>query len=143
MGQSVDGPWTMDFLATIAFGEMREKVTIDGGSVITPPIGDPVNLTGGLLTQQSNIGTYEDSPFTVIPEAHLSLGYYITPSLNLTIGYSFLYVNNVARPGRLVDTDVNLTQQTGDLEGPARPAFAFKQSDYWLQGINFGLNWRY
>jgi len=143
MGQSVDGPWTLDFLATIAFGEMRERVTISGSTVATPPSGGPAELVGGLLTQQSNIGTYEQSPFTVIPEASVTIGYFITPSLNLTIGYSFLYVNNIARTGRMVDTSVNLTQQTGDLEGPARPEFQFKESDYWLQGLNFGLDWRF
>ena len=143
MGQSVDGPWTLDFVATVALGEMNERVKISGETVTTPRTGDPVNLVGGLLTQSSNIGTYEQSPFTVMPEATFTLGYFLTPSLNLTIGYSFLYVNNLARPGRMVDTSVNLTQQTGDLEGPARPAFAFKESDFWLQGMNFGLNWAF
>ena len=143
MGQSVDGPWTLDFLATVALGEMRERVSISGDTVTTPAGGSPVELVGGLLTQQSNIGTYEQSPFTVVPEASVTVGYYLTPSLNLSVGYTFLYVNNLVRTGRVVDTTVNLTQQTGDLEGPARPEFRFKESDYWLQGINFGLNWRY
>jgi hypothetical protein len=143
MGQSADGSWTLDFLATVAFGEMRERVAIRGESVVTPLDGDPVDLVGGLLTQRSNIGFYEQSPFTVVPEASVSVGYYLTPSLNFSVGYTFLYVNNLIRAGRIVDTAVNLTQQTGDLEGPARPAFRWRESDYWLQGINFGLNWRY
>jgi hypothetical protein len=143
MGQSAEGPWTLDFLATVTFGEMRERVQITGDSVVAPPDGSPAGLVGGLLTQRSNIGTYEQSPFTVVPEASVTVGYYLTPSLNFTVGYTFLYINNLMRAGPIVDTAVNLTQQTGDLEGPARPAFRWDESDFWLQGINFGLNWRY
>ena len=143
MGHSVDGRWTLDFLGTVALGSMRQRAMIRGNTVSTTQGENPVTVNGGLLTQTSNIGTFEDDPFTVVPEFTATLGYFITPRLDLSVGYTFLYVNHVSRPGQVIDTAVNLTQQTGNLEGPARPAFEFADSDYWLQGLNFGLNLRY
>ncbi len=143
MGHSQDGRWTLDFLATLALGSMRQRAAINGSTVSTPLNGDPASVVGGLLTQSTNIGTYSDDPIAVVPEATVTLGYFVTPRLDLSVGYSFLYMNHVSRPGDIIDTSVNLTQQTGNLEGPARPAFEFRDSDYWLQGLNFGVNLRY
>jgi hypothetical protein len=143
MGHSVDGRWTLDFLGTVALGSMRQRASIRGRTVSTVEGGNPATVKGGLLTQDSNIGNFSDDPFTVVPEFTVTLGYFITPRLDLSVGYTFLYVNHVARPGQIIDTAVNLSQQTGELEGPARPAFEFQDSDYWLQGLNFGLNLRY
>jgi len=143
MGHSVDGRWTLDFHATVSLGEMRQRATVAGSGVVTPLGAPSTELVGGLLTQGTNIGIYEANHFAVIPEATFTLGYFLTPRLDLSVGYTFLYVNRLSRPGQVVDTEVNLTQQTGPLEGPARPEFVFRDSDYWLQGLNVGLNLRY
>jgi hypothetical protein len=143
MGHSVDGRWTLDFLATVALGSMNQSATLAGSTTTTPRNGTPVSVNGGLLTQSSNIGVFEDDEFTVVPEATVTLGYFVTPRMDISIGYTFLFVGNVSRPADVIDTAVNLTQQTGSFEGPARPAFLFEDSSYWLQGLNFGLNFRY
>jgi hypothetical protein len=54
----------------------------------------------------------------------------------------------VARPGNQVDLNVNRFQVPtsgffGRGTGPDRPAFNFQNSDYWAQGINFGLQFTY
>jgi hypothetical protein len=143
MGHSVDGRWALDFLATVALGSMTQRATIQGETLTTPAAGNRVAVNGGLLTQQSNLGTFEDDPFAVIPEVTVTLGYFITPRLDVSVGYTFLYMSHVMRAGDAVDTAVNLTQQTGPLDGPARPSFPAEDSDYWLQGVNLGLNFRY
>jgi hypothetical protein len=143
MGHSVDGRWTLDFLATVALGSMQQRANVRGRTITTPQGGGPTTLNGGLLTQGTNIGTFEDDPFAVVPEVTVTLGYCISPRLDFSVGYTFLYASNVMRAGDVMDTAVNLTQQTSILDGPARPAFQFQDSGYWLQGINFGLNLRY
>jgi hypothetical protein len=143
MGHSVDGRWTLDFLGTVALGSMQQRASVQGSTVTTPQGGIGTTVNGGLLTQTTNIGTFEDDPFTVVPEVTVTLGYFVTPRLDLSVGYTFLYVHNVTRAGQVIDPAVNLTQQTGNLEGPARPTFEFQDSGYWLQGLNFGLNLRY
>ncbi len=62
------------------------------------------------------------------------------------MGYDFLYWSSVARPGDQIDRTVNSTQiapRTGPFTGPARPAFEFKNTDYWAHGVNFGVEFRY
>lgn len=143
IGHSVDGRWTLDFLMSVALGQMTQTATISGSTVTTPPGIPSFTSNGGLLTQNSNTGVFENDPFTVIPEGNITLGYFVTPKMDISVGYSFLFVSNVARAGDLVDRSVNLTQQTGTLEGPERPVVTFQDSSYWLQGLSFGLNLRY
>ena len=66
------------------------------------------------------------------------------------MGYQFLYINNVARPGEQIDRVINTSQGpafTGDpsqtLVGPARPMYLGAQSDFWAQGARVGLEFRY
>ena len=56
----------------------------------------------------------------------------------------------VVRPGEQIDTNVN-TRFRPPLPGfaavtptgPAVPAVLFRNTDYWAQGLNFGLQYRY
>ena len=86
--------------------------------------------------------------FTVVPEVGLKLGCQITSFLRLDVGYTFLWMSDVARPGNQIDTTVNRTQVPsslafGPLVGPARPAFTFRESDFWAHGVSLGLECRY
>ena len=47
----------------------------------------------------------------------------------------FMYWHNAAFAGSQIDRSVNLSNP---LVGPARPTFNFHDTDYWLQGVNFG-----
>ena len=78
----------------------------------------------------------------------LDAGYQITPRLRGTVGYTFIYWPNVFRPGDQIDTNINLSQLPfvtgpGTLVGAAVPAPRNKGSDFWAQGLNFGLEFRY
>jgi hypothetical protein len=143
MGHSVNGCWTLDFIAKVALGNVTQDVAISGTTTTTPVTGSPVVLNGGLLTQNSNIGQSDSTDFAAVPEGTLTLGFAINPCLDLSVGYTFLYISRLARAESVIDRSVNLTQQTGPLDGESRPAFRITDTDYWLQGINFGLSWRY
>jgi hypothetical protein len=143
IGHSRDGNWTLDLLAKVALGNMRQRIAVNGSTLTTTPQQPDVTSVGGLLTQESNIGLFENDEFAVVTEIGVTLGYQVTCRANLSVGYSLIHWNHVAQPGDQIDSNVNLTQQTGDLIGPARPAVLVGDSDYWLQGINFGLNWSY
>ena len=142
MGHSIQGCWAFDFIAKVALGNTTQRTRISGQTVSTPATGSAVTVNGGLLTQASNIGSYEDNQFTVIPEFTASASYALTYNLDVSIGYTMLYVNHVARPSNAIDRSVNLTQQT-TLDGELRPIFAGNDSHYMIQGLNFGLNFRY
>ena len=101
--------------------------------------------TGGFLALPSNIGRYDSSAFSVVPEVGITLGYSLTQRMRLMAGYSFLYWTNVARPGEQIELTVNTSQPPlGDrLVGQARPNFSFRGSDFWAQGMSFGVEFRY
>ena len=142
MGHSIQGCWAIDFIAKVALGNTTQRTSISGQTVSTPAVGSPVTVNGGLLTQNSNIGVHEDNQFTVIPEFTATASYALTYNLDVSLGYTMIYVNHVARTSNAIDRSVNLTQQTA-LDGELRPVFSGNDSHYLLQGLNFGLNFRY
>jgi hypothetical protein len=93
---------------------------------------------------------YSRTVFAVVPEIGLNLGYQITSWASVFVGYTFLYTNNVIRPGNQINRAVNTSQSTAytqdpaaQLQGAAQPTFKFKSSDFWAQGMNLGLAFRF
>jgi hypothetical protein len=130
------GPWSIDLLAKLALGNTRQRVDISGSTVI-----DGVRQNGGgLLAQQSNIGSYSRDRFTILPELGGRVGYQLTHNLKLKLGYTLIFWSNVVRPGDQIDLGVNPNQLPPAVGNglPARPEFIFRDSDYWVQGITFG-----
>jgi hypothetical protein len=114
--------------------------------VFTPDDGSRVEDTGGLLAQRSNIGRHTTDDFAVVPQLGITLGYHVTPRLSLTLGYTFFYWSVVARPGEQIDLDVNpdlLPPERVPFQGALRPRFIYEGTDYWAQGLNLGLDYRW
>jgi len=136
--------WSLDAVMKIALGNTHSRAEIDGGTVTIVPDQEPNETLGGLLALPSNIGTYQRNRFTMIPELNLTLGYDITCGLRAAVGYTFIYWSDVARPGDLIDLDVNPSQfGGGDLEGNARPQFSWVTTDFWAQGLNLSLEYQF
>jgi hypothetical protein len=134
--------------AKVALGSTNEVVTINGFSTLAAPGQPPLTAPGGVLALPSNIGRHSRSQFTVVPEGTVTVGMQVTSWLRAFVGYDFLYWSEVARPGDQVDLTVNraavpTSGQFGLGTGPARPAFNFQGTDYWAQGLTFGLQFRY
>jgi hypothetical protein len=139
--------WSLELLSKLALGSTRQGVTIRGFTVNTPPGGPSETFNGGLLTQSSNISHYERDMFSVLPQVGLTAGYMLTDRLKLTGGYTFMYWSRVVRPGDQIDPEVNpelIPSQGTTGDGlPARPQFAFRDTDIWIQGINVGLEYQW
>jgi Putative beta barrel porin-7 (BBP7) len=136
-GRLARGQWSLNLLGQVAIGNMNQQVSIAGTTTTTAVGGAPSTSQGGLLTQPSNIGTVERNRFAYIPQLIGNLNYHVNPNLSFHVGYNILWISDVALSGDQIDTTVNLNQPNG----PARPAFAFNDREYWLQGINWGMNW--
>jgi hypothetical protein len=138
------GRWSVDWMSKISIGSNNQKVRIAGSTVVTPLVGAPTNLNGGLLAQQTNIGTYEDSDTIVIPEMSVNLNYHLSSNWSVGVGYNLIWLSSAVTTGPEIDRRVNLSQLTGPLIGPAVPAFpGFVQDDYWLMGMNFSVKAEY
>jgi hypothetical protein len=132
----------------VALGGTREVVEVAGSTIIAPPGQVPTVGNGGLLAQPTNSGHFSRDHFAVVPEVGINVGYQVTEHLRAFVGYSFLYWSSVARPGDQIDRAVNPTQLPVSatapvLTGPARPAPLFRDTDFWAQGISFGVEVRY
>jgi hypothetical protein len=139
------GWWSMDALMRVGIGNMLQTVNIDGSTAITEN-NQTDNYGAGFLTQRTNIGTYSRDRFTMIPELGVNVGYQMTRRLRATVGYSLIYFGNVVRPGDQIDLDVNtnlLPPENTPFTGALRPQFQFQQTDYWVQGLSFGGEFRW
>jgi hypothetical protein len=142
------GAFSLSVQGHLALHCTSEVVTISGASSAITPGLPTTTVPGGVLALSSNSGRHYRSQFAGVPEGTLALGWQMMSWLRATVGYNFLYWSAVARPGNQVDLTVNrfLIPTSGLFApgtGPARPAFNFQNSDYWAQGINFGLQVRF
>jgi hypothetical protein len=138
------GRWFLDLKGKVALGSNNEVVNINGTTVITDPRTGTSVLSGGLLALSTNSGHFTREMFAVAPEGTIKVGYQFTEYLRAYVGYNFLYMSSVVRPANQIDRVVNtsfLPPATPSL--PVRPAFVFKGTDFWAQGVNFGLEFRY
>lgn len=125
------GPLSLTMLGKVGLGNMHQSVTIDGHTVITVPLFPSADFPSGLLAQPSNIGSYEQDRFGVIPEARIALTYNFCPRLSVGVGYNFIYWNSVAYAGDQINTRVDVTQALPD------PAFDFRERDSFVHAVTF------
>ena len=134
------GRWSWETVMKLGLGCTHSRMLIDGMTTTTVPNVGTDTDTGGLLAQETNIGQYSHDRFAVVPELGVTLSYALTNRLHATFGYTFLYWSKVARPADQLDT--NASQLPPErITGSQQPAFQFITSDYWAQGMNFGLEY--
>jgi hypothetical protein len=143
------GMFVVSVTGKFAIGDMHERIEVTGQSGFNNPTTGRVGTAfGGLFANASNIGTFNHDEFAVMPEFNGNLGIYITRGLTAFIGYNFLYVNKVARPGSQINPIVNtatvpFSPNYGATNRPLTLSNLFVQDDFWLMGINFGLRLQY
>jgi hypothetical protein len=140
------GPWTLDVLTKLAVGNMRQTVIIDGSTTTISPVDPPLVREGGLLALPTNIGRSQRDELTLIPELNLNLRYYWNPCFSVSVGYSLMWITDVARTGDQVDFRVNTSQLPsggGNVIGEPYPRRRLHDSSMWFQGLNVGFAWQY
>lgn len=142
------GRWSLEFLGKIALGSTHEAIRIQGATAVVSPAAGLTVFPSGFLAQATNIGSMSTDAFAVLPEAGITARFQITDHLAASIGYTFIYISSVTRPGDAIDLGLNPTQiplslTGGTLAGPARPIATVRETDFWAQGINFGIQITY
>jgi hypothetical protein len=147
-GEVRRGRWFVDGRASVAFGTTFQTATIGGGQALGFANGQVAQFQGGLLAVPgANIGTFRQDKFAVLPEVGVNLGYHLTPHLRVFVGYNFLYLSSVLRPGDVINTNIDaaripnfpLPNPVAPLPGVPQPAPLLRTTDFWAQGISFGL----
>lgn len=146
-GEVRRGRWFVNGRTSIALGTVHQIATIGGGQSLTFADGSIGQYQGGMLAVPgANIGTYSQNKFAVLPEVGLNFGYHITPHLRAFVGYNFLYLSSVLRASGTIDQNLDAARipnflPAGTPTFPVRPAPQFNTTDFWAQGISFGLQW--
>lgn len=125
----------------VAVGDVYQNINIAGN---LQSGGTPFG-SGIFANYSTNMGSFSRNQFGVLPEIALKLGVDVTPNLRVFVGYNFLFLSSVVRPGDTIDPTINnnniLTTTPG--VGPARPAVIFTNSSFWAQGVTAGLEYHY
>lgn len=150
------GPVSVELSGRLSLGVDNEVLDVSGyfQDFNTPVVTNRPGVTGGLRTvtqgpngifaQPSNEGRSSGNRFAVVPEVDIKLGYDITPSIQLTVGYSFLYESSVLRPTDQIDRSFSkglpFLQDPGSTTGPTR---RFQTTDFYAQGLTVGVTYRF
>lgn len=132
------GRFTVGSLVKVGFGNIGQQVNISGSTTTVDGATQQVTTTAaGVLAQGSNSGVYNRDRFGFLPELGVKLGYDIRQNVKFTVGYTFLYWSDVALAGDQVNPTVDLLQNSNN------PSFTFRESGYWMQGVDLGLSFSY
>jgi hypothetical protein len=137
-----------DGILKAAVGGMHQVADISGQYQVFDPAGTRVvSEPIGLYAQRSNSGRYSRDRIAIVPEFTFNVSYQFTPGFGAFVGYNIIYMSSVLRPAGAVDpviNEANLPYIANPAPGNAdRPQFRFNATDYWAQGINFGLKLEY
>lgn len=157
------GMWFGGVRGSVAVGPSQQTMEIAGESAAFTPAGGRAGGAGGLLAvpggpvigsnppatlPAGNAGTYRTDWFVVAPEVGLQAGAQLSRFTRVFVGYNFLYINNVVRPGDVIDTVVNrkylpYSVDYGNQSGANRPALRDSRDDFIAHGVEFGVHFTF
>ncbi len=138
--QSYFGQVFFEGRAKVALGAMRQGVDIYSISY------SPTLNSGGILFNPGDVGNKKRTQISAIPELDLKIGYQFNHYCRVYVGYDGFVVYNVLRPanqiqaGNTVQVTVAGTTNTTNI---AQDSFRFMSSNLYIQGINFGVEFRW
>lgn len=136
------------FRTDVAFGGVQQLIDITGTTTRQTSLTNPTALQvvpGGMFAVQGNLGRRTRAEFAVLPTAEVQLGYQFTPNLSAHVGYSFMYITRVARPGTLIDRGLDSSRIPASvnygspLGGDGRPIPVIENKEFWTMGVDLGL----
>jgi len=138
------GRWLANVSGKLGIGNNHQSVNIMGKTQRTGSDGVTLTGPGGLLDLGTNNGFRSRDEFTFASEVGVNIGCQVTSHLSASIGYTFFYWDNVARPGGQLTQAINpgylpYSNLYGRQAEPFQPSFSFSGSSFWAQGISFGL----
>lgn len=141
------GPVGFDLRAAVALGVTRQELTVQGGTQTVDPLGVARSAPAGFLALASNSGQFDRDRCTLIPELGARLTYRAAPGVQVFAGYDVLYWANVARAGDQIDPAQDPRQNPSSFNftgaRAARPAVWLRDTDFWAQGLSFGVRVEY
>ncbi len=128
----------------VGVGLNHDVLSLNGASVLQGGTVAPQAAQGGLLVLPSNAGRRTRDEVAVVPELGVNFGYQVHRNIRLYAGYTFLYWNQIVRPGDSVNPVIDVRQLPTSTSfnaaaGATQPAATFPKSDFWAHGVSFGM----
>ena len=136
-GQAGWGPFSLTAMGRLAIGDVVQELNVAGSF---NAVGyTPTSGAQGIFAQPNNSGRRSSNAFAVAPEFQVKLGYDVTPQIRLTVGYDFLYLSDVVRPGDQLDRNLPKGQifaQGGSAISATYPARLFRDHGFLRAGAD-------
>lgn len=145
-GRYTQGRWSAEFTGTAALGVNHQVLDVTGGYDVNNYIGFHRSGPEGVFAQPANEGTFSRNRFTVVPDLQAKLSYDLTPSIQISAGYEWIYLSSVVRPGDNINRYLpkgQTFQQGGDTVSTTSPARLFNGTDFYAHGLTLGLSARF
>jgi Putative beta barrel porin-7 (BBP7) len=140
------GPLSLTTVSKLAMGFTHESITRLGSTTFFGFGPAPITVLGGQLVLPSNYGQDTRDRFAVVPATSLQVAYQMTKHASIFMGYDFLYISSVVRPGENIDRVLDpagLPLPTGPGVVAARPAGGINGSDFYAHALTMGLSFTY
>jgi hypothetical protein len=144
-GRTSWGPLSLEMSGRLSLGVSHEVLDVSG---YYEDFNAPYNPSGpyGTFAMPSNEGRTSSNRFAYVPEGQIKVGYDVTPSVRVTVGYDVLYYSNVIRPTDQIDRNIpkgQSFQQDPGVNSTTSPARLFNTTDFYAHGLNVGLTARF
>jgi hypothetical protein len=141
-----EGPLGVEMTGLVAPGVNRQTETISGGFT-SANFSAPMDAgPEGVFSQPSNDGRYTYDKFCIVPELQFKISYALTSWLRASIGYDFMYMSNVIRPTDQINRELPKGQtfnQADPTVSTTSPSVIYKATDFFAQGVSFGLEFSF
>lgn len=112
--------------------------TATEGSLLDTSGPTPKFSPGGIFTNAANLGHGRFQRVAVVPDVQVNIGLVLLPNLRTYLGYNFLYWSSILEPGNMIDTRLDLASQD-----PKVPVNLRNTSEFWAQGLSWGVEWQF
>jgi hypothetical protein len=134
----------------VAVGPMHQEATIEGNleaATVQNGVTTTQRFASGILSNPADIGRHRRDRIGLVAEGIFNVGLLITPCLRGYVGYEFMHIQKVLRPGDQTNassaSSTYTVLQNNIAVSQVQNGFNFKESDIWVQGITLGLEVRY
>ena len=132
MAEFQDGPFSWRAMGKLALGGSHQEATVAG----TRSVAGVTTAAAGIFARPDNSGSFSRDKFVYIPEVNIDMIYAYNCNLDFKIGTTFVYFSDMVTGGALINNNFDPNGLTG-------PAFAFEEQEYWVLGMNFGVEYHY
>ncbi|MFO0880049.1 MAG: BBP7 family outer membrane beta-barrel protein [Gemmataceae bacterium] len=134
----------IEVLGKVAVGPLRRRVKITGGQAISVPGSPDEQRPVGIFALPTNIGTYNYSDWSNLPELGITLRYRLNEYVCVRAGYNILFLNSISRADQQLDARINPNFFSGGTETGLRDPRATELRDnVWIMNIGCGLEVAY